>query len=56
MDEAKKQGIPVCMRFETKQDVADWLRRNVSSGDAVLFKASRGMKFEEIISGFYGKE
>ena len=56
MDEAKKQGVSVCMRFETKQDVADWLRRNVSSGDAVLFKASRGMKFEEIISGFYGKE
>ena len=56
MDEAKKQGVPVCMRFEAKQDVADWLRRNVSSGDAVLFKASRGMKFEEIISGFYGKE
>lgn len=56
-EEGQKSGrIPTCRWFPDKEELADWLRRNLAAGDAVLFKASRGMKLEEIISAFYGKE
>ena len=35
--------------FASKEDVAEYLKTTMKKGDAVLFKASRGMKFEEII-------
>ena len=35
--------------FASKEDVAEYLKATMKKGDAVLFKASRGMKFEEII-------
>ncbi len=54
--EALKNGVSCVRCFEQKSEVAQWLKRNLTPGDAVLFKASRGMKFEEIISAFYGEE
>ncbi len=35
--------------FNSKAEMADYLKGIMSEGDAVLFKASRGMMFEEII-------
>ncbi len=54
--EALRNGVPCVRCFERKEDAAEWLKRSILPGDAVLFKASRGMKFEEIISAFYGEE
>ncbi|MCI8501378.1 MAG: UDP-N-acetylmuramoyl-tripeptide--D-alanyl-D-alanine ligase [Oscillospiraceae bacterium] len=54
--EALRNGVPCVRCFERKEDAAGWLKRSLLPGDAVLFKASRGMKFEEIISAFYGEE
>lgn len=36
--------------FENKADAVAYLDENLLSGDTILFKASRGMKFEEIIN------
>ncbi len=36
--------------FETKKELADKLKEIIKEGDTLLFKASRGMKFEEIIA------
>lgn len=35
--------------FSTKEELAEHLKSIMKKGDAVLFKASRGMKFEDII-------
>ena len=35
--------------FASKDEIAEFLLATMTKGDAVLFKASRGMKFEEII-------
>ena len=35
--------------FDTNEQAADFLRSILREGDTVLVKASRGMKFEEII-------
>jgi UDP-N-acetylmuramoyl-tripeptide--D-alanyl-D-alanine ligase len=37
------------LHFEDKQSMVSWLRENLSDGEALLFKASRGMKMEEVI-------
>jgi UDP-N-acetylmuramoyl-tripeptide--D-alanyl-D-alanine ligase len=39
-----------------KNEVADALSQYVREGDIVLFKASRGMRLEEIITKVYGEE
>lgn len=39
--------------FETKEKLADYLKDILQTGDCVVFKASRGMKFEEIIQMMY---
>jgi UDP-N-acetylmuramoyl-tripeptide--D-alanyl-D-alanine ligase len=36
--------------FENKADAVEYLNGTLLSGDTVLFKASRGMKFEEIMN------
>jgi UDP-N-acetylmuramoyl-tripeptide--D-alanyl-D-alanine ligase len=38
--------------FQTKSAAAQYLRNTLKEGDVVWFKASRGMKFEEIIEEF----
>lgn len=54
-DEAEKSGIKV-YHSDNKNAVADALNNFVKAGDAVLFKASRGMKLEEIINKIYGEK
>jgi UDP-N-acetylmuramoyl-tripeptide--D-alanyl-D-alanine ligase len=39
----------------TPQEAADWLRREVKSGDAVLLKASRGVRLERALEAWIGK-
>lgn len=42
--------------FEEKTALADFLIKNLQKGDTVLFKASRGMAFEEVIKQVYEKQ
>ncbi len=51
-DEAAANGIAYAQSFDDKKKLAAQLRADLSSGDAVLFKASRGMKLEEAIAAF----
>ena len=37
------------MFFETPQEAGDWLKQNLKSGDAVLLKASRGVRLEQAL-------
>ncbi|MBE6701537.1 MAG: UDP-N-acetylmuramoyl-tripeptide--D-alanyl-D-alanine ligase [Ruminococcaceae bacterium] len=46
---AKKEGV-LAYHFDTKDSLATYLKNNLKDFDTVLFKASRSMKFEEIIS------
>lgn len=52
VDGAVKKGMPPesCKYFEDKQQLAEALKNDLKAGDAVLFKASRGMKLEEVVS------
>lgn len=52
---AESGGVAVSFHFDSKKDLSDKLFSILESGDAVLFKASRGMKFEEIISDIYSR-
>ncbi len=38
-------------KFNSKNEIIDFLKKNISDNDAVLIKASRAMKFEEITEG-----
>ena len=38
----------------TPQEAADWLRREVKTGDVVLLKASRGVRLERALEGWTG--
>ena len=38
--------------FDSKKDLAFYLKQTAKDGDVIWFKASRGMKFEEIIEEF----
>lgn len=51
-EEAEKSGVGFVKAFDDKLALAAELKATLVSGDAVLFKASRGMKLEEIITGF----
>lgn len=48
-------GAVCAEAFSDKQALALKLKSVLSSGDAVLFKASRGMKLEEVIKNFTGE-
>lgn len=52
-DGAKDGGLEKTFLFDSKQSLTDKLYRVAEKGDAVLFKASRGMKLEEVISEIY---
>ena len=49
----KESGIPVVEAFTDKIDLITYLTDIAKPGDAVLFKASRAMKLEEVIYAFY---
>lgn len=52
--EAEKNGCKTKI-FEDKETLAEFLHANLSDGDAVLFKGSRGMKMEDIFHSLYKK-
>ena len=47
------KGFGNALHFATKEELAQHLRKIVAEGDGVIFKASRGMAFEEIIEKVY---
>ena len=51
IDGAEKKGMApgACRHFESKQEMTKALKAELHEGDAVLFKASRGMKLEEVV-------
>lgn len=51
-EQAKTKGVNV-KAFTDKQGLFEDLSDEIHSGDAVLFKASRGMKLEEVIEMLY---
>ncbi len=55
-DEAEKGGIKAyAFGKDEKEGLSDALSKELKSEDAVLFKASRGMKLEEVIEKVFGK-
>lgn len=52
---ASKSGLKESYYFSEKEKIIEFLKNYLKSGDVVLYKASRGMKFEEIIFGIYNK-
>ena len=51
---ALEEGLPAerVMSFQQRNEALGWLQQNVSRGDVVLFKGSRGMRLEEILQGW----
>lgn len=54
-ERAAELGVNVSY-INDKQELADSLKKYLTADDAVLFKASRGMKMEEVIDMIYGSE
>ncbi len=50
----KEKGIETVSFRENKQAV-DYIKNNIEKGNTIFFKASRSMKFEEIINGIKGE-
>lgn len=50
---AKSKGMENVFSFDDKQKLSEKLKNTVRDGDAVLFKASRGMKLEDVINYIY---
>ncbi len=53
---AKEKGMEFAEHFSDKQILALKLKEDLKAGDTVLFKASRGMKLEDVIIGAFGAE
>ena len=54
-DSAKKAGLESVLAFTDKAELIKSLLDEIKAGDTLLFKASRGMKLEEIIEKVYEK-
>lgn len=52
-DSAKKAGLKAVFSFTDKAELTKALEKELKLGDTVLFKASRGMKLEEIFGRLY---
>ncbi len=50
---AEECGVPHVKSFLDKNELADYLLGILTEGDAVLFKASRGMALEDVINSLY---
>lgn len=50
---AKENGVKDVLHFLDKKELSQKLLEVLQPGDAVLFKASRGMKLEEVIKNIY---
>ncbi len=53
-EEAGASGVQTKF-IETAEEAGEWLRRELRSSDAVLLKASRGVKLERALEGLQGK-
>ena len=53
---AMSEGMTKVMIFQDKQELSRYLQEHTVPGDTVLFKASRGMKLEEVMENTYGGE
>ena len=51
--EAKKQGCKKAESFMSKEKLSQTIINTLQKGDTVLFKASRGMKLEDVINRVY---
>ena len=54
-DSAKKSGLDNVFNFTDKNELANLLSDELQEGDTIIFKASRGMKLEEIFESIYKK-
>ncbi len=54
-DSAKRSGLESVFAFTDKTELVKSLLDEIKTGDTLLFKASRGMKLEEIIEKVYEK-
>jgi UDP-N-acetylmuramoyl-tripeptide--D-alanyl-D-alanine ligase len=54
VDEAAKAGVPAEF-LGTPDEAGAWLARETKPGDAVLLKASRGVKLERALEAWQGK-
>ena len=52
-DSAKKSGLEKVFAFKDKTELTNTLSAEIKTGDTLLFKASRGMRLEEIIEKIY---
>lgn len=52
-EKALECGVPVVKSFLQKNELADTLADFLQEGDAILFKASRGMALEDVINSLY---
>lgn len=50
---AKDGGVKSVKSFTDKKELSEFLANELKEGDAVLFKASRGMKLEDVIYSIY---
>ena len=50
---AMERGLTEAFTFDSNEAAAEYLKDRIQGGDAVLFKASRSMKFEEIIEAVF---
>ena len=53
---ADKTGMERCCHYQSKAQMAQELIKAARQGDVIWFKASRGMKLEEVIQTVLGKE
>lgn len=52
---ADKAGMERCCHYDSKDRLAQELIKAVRPGDVIWFKASRGMRLEDVIQQLYGK-
>lgn len=52
---AKENGLKNAFHFDSKEALTDKLLDILQKGDAVIFKASRGMKLEDVIHNVYDR-
>lgn len=55
-DSARKNGLSRVFEFSDKESLANALLETVQDGDTIIFKASRGMKLEEVFNIIYEKK
>ena len=55
VDGAKQSGMENAFYFDNKDELSNRLFELAHKGDAVIFKASRGMKLEDVINNVYDR-